>query len=479
MWPAPFDEAGALARVEILIRRDPALAASELVRRQDVFTSPGARFGYQIASAQVQSSIPNLEAAGAMLAAAASIVPHLGQEAAARLAYHQARLHLLRGHSDPSSAHLRLPIESGTPDLQIAALLLRSQHHAALESCDAQIADLRAALDLFERAPAERDVALGAAVIRALLDISVEVCDRGAIDQAEKSFESLSWTADLQSERFFCTRTLAWEAFLQGQSARAQWLFKDSKEIATTTAWKVMAHLDRAFVARMNLNEIWANEELLCAHKLARGVKWAQTTGDERKALSFMAALFSETDMAQAQRYISMCVALSKDETATNIQRDRRAQALEDYTAGRVQQVLGNQNLAERHFQDAYKVLDELRHHFRAALCAWGLSEVTGSSVWHERAIRHAEYFPRSPLYERIADCPPLPEYRDPFAGITALQREIALALYHGMKQEELPERFGRAPSAIAKQVDAVYTAFGVGTSEELTAALRRRGVSP
>ncbi len=413
-----------------------------------------------------------------MLEAAASIAPQLDDENAARLAFHQARLTFLRGQYDPEGADLRTAIELGRADIQIAALLLRSQAHARLESFDAQIADLRRALEIFENMPAERDAAGGAAVIRALLEISVEICDRAGIDQAERSFESLVWTADIANERFLCTRILAWEAFLRGQSARAQWLFKDSKEIATTTAWKVMTHLDRAYVARMNLNEIWANEELLCAHKLARGVKWAQTSAAEREALPLLAVLFAETDMAQAQRYISMCLTLSNPQHAPSAPHDRLEGALNNFTAGRVQQLLGNPHVAERRFQEAYRVLDELRHHFRAALCAWALSEMTGSPVWHERAIRHAEYFPRSPLYERVADCPPLPEYRDPFAGMTVLQREIALALYHGMKQDELPDRFGRAPSAIAKQVEAVYTAFGVGTCEALTKELERRGVS-
>ena len=476
-WPSPLNEEGALVRVEVLARRDPVSALEELARLRDLFTTTKGRFGYQIASGKAYGSARNFDAAQAVLADAATLVTELDQRCIAELAYNQARLKWLRRDFNPDTPEIQIALEHGETSLKIRTLLIRSWLHTGTEDYDKQIADLREALRIAEAAPDECDAYGLGLVIHALLRISFETANREGIEDGERAYERLAWTPDIQVERFASTRALAWDAFLQGHSARAQWLLKDSKEIAPTPAWKVMAHLDRAYVARMNLNEIWANEELLAAHKLARQVSWSATRGEERNALMTLAILFAETDMAQAQRYVSMFIGLGTDSVSPSLANDRRVYALEKYASGRVHQVLGNEELAKACFETAYTILAGGKQWYRAALCAWGLFEVTGEAKWHELALKHAGHFPKSPVYERIVDAKPESPQQDPFAGMTSLQREIALALCHGMDLGELAQRFSRSAPTIAKQVDSVYAALGVNTRNELRAELQRRGV--
>ena len=475
-WPDPLNEQGALVRVEVLTRRDPIAALEELARLSVFFVSPRGKFGYQIASARAYGNTRNFDSAAAMLAEARILAPQLDDQCLASLAHHRGRLKWLRREYEPECADVQEALNSSNPDIKVRTLLLRSFLYAGRENFDRQIADLVEALKVANEFPNECDASFVALVIHALIRVAFETGNRAGIEAGEAAYEKLAWTPDIQVERFAATRALAWDAFLQGHSARAQWLLKDSKEIAPTPAWKVMAHLDRAYVARMNLNEIWANEELIAAHRLARQVSWSETRGEERSALMTLAILFAETDMAQAQRYVSMYIGLGTESMSPTFAHDRRAYALEKYASGRVHQVLGNEELAQKCFEEAYEILDTVKHHYRAALCAWGLSEVTGDAKWHNLALKHAEHFPKSPVYERIADTAPEPAQRDPFAGMTSLQREIALAICHGMDVAELSERFGRTTTAISKQVDAVYAALGATTRNELREELKRRG---
>ena len=194
--------------------------------------------------------------------------------------------------------------------------------------------------------------------IHALLRLGLERGDEAATEAGAAAYDALSWSDDMQSERFLCLRALAWTSFLRGDSAQAQWLFKEAKSYAASDAWTVMAHLDRAYVARMNGNEPWAVEEALEAHRIARGVPWSATQGEERQALVMLAVLLAPVDMARAQRYVSSYMQMGKDSVhpMLALAQDRRAVGFEKYALGRVHQVLGNETLAIACFEAAHEV---------------------------------------------------------------------------------------------------------------------------
>jgi DNA-binding CsgD family transcriptional regulator len=341
----------------------------------------------------------------------------------------------------------------------------------------AQIVDLRRALDLVRGFPNETDLLNASRVLHSLIRVSSELGDQEAADHANAVFESIEWPVELAEDQFLCMRALAWDAFLRGDSARAQWLLRDSKELAPSDAWRVMSHVDRAYIAHMNRNEPWARDEVLQAQVYARSVVWAATTGEERQALVTLAVLFAPLDMGQAQRYVSSYLRLGTENVDPQlaIGHDRRTAAFAAYATGRVQQVLGNKQSAMASFEKAYSIFDQGEHHFRAALAAQGLAELTGSQSWVERARQHAGHFPKSAFYRFLTDH--MAKESTPWVeGLSPMQRQLALSLCEGLEYKELSRRFSRSEFTIKREVQALYDTFNVRTRNALRELLQECG---
>jgi DNA-binding CsgD family transcriptional regulator len=238
-----------------------------------------------------------------------------------------------------------------------------------------------------------------------------------------------------------------------------------------------MSHVDRAYVARMNRNEPWARDEILQAQVYARGVVWAATTGEERQALVTLAVLFAPLDMGQAQRYVSTYMRLGTEnmDPQNAVRNDRRTAGFTAYATGRVQQVLGNTQSATAAFENAYRIFDEAEHHFRAALAAQGLAEITDAAVWIERARQHAGFFPKSAFYRFLTDRVTR-EAAPWIEGLTPMQRQLALSLCEGLEYKELSRRFSRSEFTIKREVQALYDMFNVRTRSALRELLEERG---
>jgi DNA-binding NarL/FixJ family response regulator len=155
---------------------------------------------------------------------------------------------------------------------------------------------------------------------------------------------------------------------------------------------------------------------------------------------------------------------------------DRRAAAFAAYATGRVQQVLGNVQSATTAFETAYRIFDDAEHHFRAALAAQGLAEITGATVWVERARQHAGSFPKSAFYKFLTDR--ISKQTTPWIeGLSPMQRQLALSLCEGLEFKELSRRFSRSEFTIKREVQTLYDLFNVRTRNALREMLEERGV--
>lgn len=478
-WPAPYNERGTLLRAEVLAARDAIAGLQELAAHADGFTSPDGRLGYLIASARAYMKARNYDAAEAMLDSAQAALHGENDPHRHAIAYARARLQWNRREYDPQNEAIALALRSPDPSLRFDALNLRAWMHAGLEDYRSQLQDMLGCIRLYEQHGHLCGLASVALCLQSTLVLAWEMNDTDAVHEAEAAFDAIAWTPDIAVHRFLCLRALAWHAFLQGDSARAQWLFKDSKDDAPTPAWKVMAHVDRAYVARINLNEAWAAEELHEAHAVARTVAWHSTRDEERMALITLAVLFAPTDLGHAQRYVSTYIELGTDNLNPSIEAShepRRSIAHQKYAAGRVHAMLGNTSLAIRSLEEAYEIFAHIEHDFRAALVAQALHDLTGNERWLQNARMHAEKFPKSALAlrlteERASTAPgDLPE-------LTGAQRQIAIAHCQGLDDLELSRRFSRSTFTIQKQIDTIYAAFGVRSRAALRDELHRRCV--
>ena len=475
-WPQDQSERGLLLRAQVLTFRDPIMGLQELAAHSDAFSSIQGKFGYFIASARAYTNSRNFDGAAEMLDAAEELLAGQQDPLAPQLALHRMRLLWSTKNYEPHNDLFAIALRASDPAIRFSAKVVQAWMYAGLEDYRSQLHELRAALQLFEEHGYRCDLTMVGVALHALLELAFELGDRDGVSAGETVYDALEWTPDLQTYRFLCVRSLAWQGFLEGESARAQWLFKDSKDLAPTVPWQVMAHVDRAYVARINGNEAWATEELYQAHNLARTVQWGATMGEERIALISLAVLFAPIEMAQAQRYVSTYIQLGAQgiDPTLGAWHQRRTQALEKFASGQVQAVLGNRKSAVKNLEAAYQVFSQIQHEFRAALAAQALYDLTSDDTWKRMAQAHAACFPNSALCKGIsagqaAAGPALSMFSN-------LQRQLALALAEGLGIEELSRRFSRSEFTLRKQIDTIYEALGVRGPLALRKELQQRG---
>jgi len=476
-WPNPLNERAIVVRAELELRRDPIDALERLAPLGDVFTSIDGRFDYYVISGKAYANSRNFESATHMFELAADLTQGNSVRVAV-LAYHRARLRYLQGIFDANDPDLSVALENPSADARIHALLVRSWVNGGLGAYRAQVADLREAIAVAREHLVDCDYFALGRVLHSLLRVAAELGDDEAADDGEQLYDAIVWTADLADAQFLCVRALAWDAFLRGESARAQWLLKDSSALAPSDAWKVTAHVDRAYVARINGNEAWAADELTQAQEIAMGVVWSETVGEERQALVTLAALLAPSDMARAQRFVSTYVRLgshSLDPTLA-IAHDPRAAGFSEYALGRVHRVLGNSAASIAAFEASYRIFDKAEHHFRSALAAEGLFQMTGAPKWQERARDHASHFPKSAFFsflsERVSR-----EAAPAIDGLTPIQRQLAVALCEGVDFAALSKRFSRSEFTLQREARTLYEKFHVRSRKGLRKTLENRGL--
>ncbi|HTA39100.1 MAG TPA: hypothetical protein VK760_08500 [Candidatus Acidoferrales bacterium] len=473
-WQAPENEQATVLRAQILARTNPLEALALLARTHDLFQTDEGTFGQYVASIRAYMRTRNYDAASEMAANASALADRVSVSDRCLLWYERGSLRHALEQFNPLDENIQALLASGEPNGGFLGLVLRAYMYAGVGRYDEQVADLTAALEIATSHPGTCDPGIVALQVNALLKLAMETANRTAMAAASDAYESMPWSDDLKGDRFLCVRALAWDAFLSGESAQAQWLLKDSKALASSDAWRLMAHLDRAYVARMNGNEHWAAEELAAAHAMARTVEWGSTHGEERWGLVMLAVLYAPTDMAQAQHYVSLYTQLGRSnvDPTLALAHDRRAVAHEKYALGRVQQVLGNDALALRSFETAYEIFNAAGYHFRASLAALGLFETSRDGVWLERARAHAEFFPRSALRTSLSH-ESMATDNSRLLELTPMQRQIAYALCEGLDLAQLSRRFSRSAFTLGKHVETVYQRLGVNNRKALRTAVQ------
>lgn len=477
-WDGPLCEEAVLLKAETLTRRNPIAALEWLARTNDLLTSPSARFGYLLASGKAYANSRNFDSAQEMLRAGEELIEAAGDNAVSRLGLQRARLRWMMRDFDPHAEEIAWALRNPDATAQLQALNIRGWMYAGLEQFERQIVDASAALRIAESHIDTCDLATVGTLLHSTTRLAFEMGHRDAVALAERVYECVPWSDDIRIDRFQTMRAFAWDAFIQGEPARAQWLFKDSKSLAPSVAWQVMAHLDRAYVARISDNEPWAMEELAQAHAIARNVQWGATMGEERLALVTLALLFAPVDMGQAQRYVSTYIALGTEnvDPTLAIGGDRRAIGFEKFASARVHQVLGNASLAIRSYETAYDIFAQINFHYRAAIAAIGLWETTKIPSWLDRAKHHAAHVPKSPIAARL-NAPDSATAEDQLAQLSPMQQQLAHALCEGLEMAALCERFSRSSFTLQRQIDALYEAMGVHSRADLRVELQRIGV--
>jgi len=477
-WADEIAERAVLVKAETIGRRDPVEALAYLASVDELFISPEARFGRDIENGRLHATVRAYSAAESRYADARRIaagVPN-GRHT---MAYHDLRMRWLRRECDPHAPEVALAVAHPDPSIACAAYAYRAWLHAGNQDYASHVADLTRAVG-YASAPGDEpvDVATLATTIHALAQVAFETADAAGVAAARAASDVLAWTPDVQVQQFATIRAFGWDAFMRGNAGRAQWAFKEARALAPTATWRIMGHLDRAYVARMSGNEFWALEELAQADALAFDVPWESSYGEERQVLVTLAVLHAPGDAARAQRYATIYSRIGTENVnpAFAVHGDPRALAHARYAQGRIEQTLGRRDAAVAALGEALAGFEAASFHFRAVLAATALAELTGQRRWRDAAVDHASRYPDCPLASAAQRSA---EYDDAMPEqLSPVQRQIARALWNGAGVAELSQRFSRSVYRIERQVDAVLAAFGVASRAALHGEALRRGLA-
>ncbi len=476
-WQAIDAENGVLAKAELLLHRDPVEAIAWLATARNLVDSDAGAFAYNVLSARAFAVVRNTASAAARMADAerfAFAVPNAQQQ----LALYRLRFRWYAGDARIDDPDFAIALSDPDANGRSLALLQRSWAHATHEDYAAQTRDLRDALAVVDAAHAIPQVKTRAMIVFALARIAFERADAEGVAHAQAAYDALKWTGAVAVERFQSLRAFGYDAFMRGATARAQWIFREARDSAPTDAWRAMAHLDRAYVARIEGNEAWALDELFEAHAIAQRIPWAQTANEERTALVTFAELFAQVDAARAQWYAATYSAMGMGGVSPNFSssRERRMMAEQRFTVGTIERSIGNDVAAIDAMREAYDLFAAIDHHFKAGLAASALAEATGDATWTARAVAHVACYPGSPLARKVST-PPEQRSDATFERLTPMQRQIARGMWEGLDAGRLSQRFSRSLFTIEREMAVVHAAFGTTSGSALRDVALARGL--
>jgi DNA-binding CsgD family transcriptional regulator len=387
----------------------------------------------------------------------------------AELLYAQAGAEWIERKLDAASRSLaKLPTDVDI-DLDVQARVLRGAIAASREQLAEQGAIL---LDALRRVRTTACTVQPYAVLVAqTAALAVELPSAELRDAALEEIPNVPWTPDVGDWHFHALRALAWRHALDGDEFNAFRRLRDAVMVTPSTAWRVAALADRAYLACALSEERWAAQELRDAHELAATVDWASCNGEEKFALPVLAEMFAPRDPAVAMSYIATFKSVGKTYARVLAShRDRRVEALEAYSLGRVQLHLGEHAEARRLLERAWSIYDKLGIRWRAARAALAVSQIADASTWRERAVRAIEPYPRSWLARAVeAPSTRVRVALSPRAnGLTPAQRAVFDLLMEGRKTAEIAKALGRSTYTIRNHVKAIFKIFGVSSRPAL-----------
>ena len=475
-WPVDLAEHAVLLKADTLIRRDAPAALAWLAATQDLVITDNARFHRELLTGRAYGNVRNFDAAASRFARAGKLLDRV-PEGSYKLSFSKGRLAWMQREAKPDNADLAHAMTDPDPIGRAVAYAIRGWIYASVGDFANQIADLKTAIEIAETTKVYDVEHVGSAVY-GLATISFEVADKSGIETARRAFEWLKWTDDVRVNRYNSLRCLGWDAFMRGEPARAQWLFHDAAEAAPTPAWQAQAHLDRAYVARISKNDAWSLDELYEALRISQGVAWGETLGEERLTLVTLAVLLAPIDASEAQRYAATYAMYGMENINPYLaaSKDKRTVGFGKYTQGKIEQTLGNTELAVESLEAAYEIFQPIGHHYQAMLAAQALAEVTNDAKWADKARMHTAAYPGCPLTAQAAESA---KAQDPaIEGLSPLQRQLARAHWSGLSVDALSKQFSRSLYTIEGHIAEIYAAFNVATIGGLRDEALRRGIA-
>jgi DNA-binding CsgD family transcriptional regulator len=357
---------------------------------------------------------------------------------------------------------------SAVKDVRVRAKILESLIASSRERYLEQAA---LSLEAYRLAMDNDDVELQAYATRNLATLARELPMPQLRDVAKGAVERVAWTVDLREEQFKAVRAAGWCCALDGDYLNAFRLLKAAGGVAPSDHWRVMAALDRAYLARCLGEPRWSEQELLEANMLARDLDWHGRTNEEHVALVVLAELYSEIDGALSLAYLARFRELGQIVKPTeSFAHDRRLGAMADHSTGMVHARLGDVHAAIANLEAAWDVLSTVHYDWRAGRTAIELYKLTKKPIWSERAQEKLAGYPMSWLAGQVVTTGP----RNSLAKLSPAQRRVFEMLIAGRSTGDVAAALGRSVFTVRNHIRAIFLAFDVKSRAALVAEAAR-----
>jgi DNA-binding CsgD family transcriptional regulator len=464
--PGPISGRLVLVRARIMVKSDAAGTLVYLNRRIDSL-SPHERAEAMMLLAVAFARAHDDRSAEETFGRAATLVDALGdRDLSDQLRYHVAFFGWQKERLDEAGAAASTLYAAPSDEVAVRAKILTSlvfskqrRHHD----------EAYAALAAFEHARRHDNVELTAIAARNLSTIAREL-PLPALRQAVRAgIETIPWTDELRDLQFKSLKAAAWCCALDGDYLNTFRLLKAATKAAPSDHWRVMAALDRSYLAGCLDEPRWAEQELLEAHELASQLDWRGVTSEEHVALALLAELYSAVDPVVSLAYLARFHEVGAvADRHLSFHGDLRPQAIADFSAGVVYARLGSVDVARERFRSAWQVFDTAGYDWRAGRCARELYALTGRRRWLERARTKLAGYSTTWLAAGLF------ESGSPFYRLTPAQRRVFDLLVGGASTDEIVATLGRSVFTVRNHIKAIFMAFGVTSRTALLAEASR-----
>jgi DNA-binding CsgD family transcriptional regulator len=390
-------------------------------------------------------------------------------ELQAEIAYRRGRRYGAEKNAGAAREQLALAQKGVSPARKVDALILESYIYNIEGRHAQQAGALHRALDVID--PADPRFAMsGAWTTHTLATLVREMNLPAAIPAVERQLRECIWPADLNLQRFQSLKALGWSHALRGDYFNAFRYLKQSGDFAPSAAWRTIALLDRAYLARC-VNEMrWSRQELDEADEVAQHVDWHATRNEERVGLLLLAEMFAPIDSGKAARYMALYRELG-ELTAPFLlySGDERLHALADYSAGVTQLALGNMTAGIKLLRQSLVAYEHAAYDWRAGRSGLRLYEATGAPEYLELAKEKLRDYPNSWLADELRKLARMQS--EP--SLPPMQQRVFEQLCRGLSTAEIAKNLGRSEFTIKNHIKLIFKAHNVNSRAALIARHR------
>lgn len=474
-------ESAIFIKAQLLSRKNPNQCIDYLQSVYHRLNIPSSPARWHIACARAYAALQQFDVAREELEKAHhSLFLNPSITLSSAVGYQRTRIRWMLREYDPHCADMKRALSDPHPQSQIVALAMRGWMYAGLQQYESMVESLTEAVLIAGRFREHCDVLNVAEITEALLHVAIDLGDEVAVQVAEHCYEGIAFTPDIAYIDFRCTNALALHKTLSGNVQAGQSMMWQAVHNAQSAVNKFVGLVHRGYIAKILNHPLWCNDQLIAANHLNRDIDWEHTSGEERYSLLLFVALCADYDPELSKQYLALAQRIGVVNVVPNLglRNDGRAEAQLRFATATVEYAFGNKDTAQSLALEAHKFYEGAHLHYKAALTASLLHQITGADAWRVRGQQHIVVYPHSWLHQRLHGCQSPLQRDEVYLTLTPAQKQVFTAIvFDCLRPKGIAAKLNRSENTVNQHIKAIYQAFGVCSREELLKTAQQRGI--